>query len=147
MLYKFLIFQNVSLGTWAPLRQEWTLPLPLKTSQMVVVHPATLRLRETGSTWFQSTLWECFGGQICRHVRNSSPQNSPTIHFETMAGSDIHQGRYYFSWRLSFVWGRSWMGNHERKKSPPSFSPHSKRSLFLEECQELIYPWSYCPIS
>ena len=37
-----------------------------------------LRLREgSGRGGCQSALWDCFGGQICRHVENASPKKVP----------------------------------------------------------------------
>ena len=36
-----------------------------------------LRLREgSGRGGCQSALWDCFGGQICRHVENASPKQA-----------------------------------------------------------------------
>ena len=40
---------------------------------------ATLRLRRRlqGRDGCQSALWDCFGGQMCRHVVNASPKTVP----------------------------------------------------------------------
>ena len=35
--------------------------------------------------WFQSVLWDCYGGTNFQHGGKFVPQNSPTMHFETIS--------------------------------------------------------------
>ena len=53
---------------------------------MRAIRFATLRLRERrGRDGCESALWDCFGGQICRHVENATPKTVPQCTFTTIS--------------------------------------------------------------
>ena len=83
---------------------------------------ATLRLRgRPGRDGCQSTLWDCFGDRISRHVENASPKTVPQCTLTTISTRSPAQGLYLWGKRAVRCGGKGKKLNIIKDRCKPSF--------------------------
>ena len=63
---------------------SYKLTLAVKVTLNLSIHPFEV-VRETGSRWLSSALWDCFGGRIFKMAANLCPKTVPQCTLTTIS--------------------------------------------------------------